>query len=52
MVKALRAVSKNIMYTVVHSGNYTVEPCPIGMDTLQRVLVESQSIRVKLSGEK
>ena len=39
MVKALRAASKNIMYTVVHSGNYTVEPRPTGMDTLTKRIV-------------
>ena len=39
MVKALRAASKNIMYTVVHSGNYTVEPRPTGMDTLTKKIV-------------
>lgn len=39
MVKALRQASKNIMFTVVHSGNYTIEPRPTGMDTLTKRIV-------------
>lgn len=39
MVKALRQASKNIMFTIVRSGNYTVEERPTGMDKLTKTLV-------------
>lgn len=39
MVKALRQASKNIMFTIVRSGNYTVEEKPTGMDELTRTFV-------------
>ncbi len=39
MVKALRQASKNIMFTIVHSGNYTVEPLDPGMDNMTKMFI-------------
>lgn len=39
MVKALRQASKNIMFTIVRSGNYTIEERPTGMDNLTKTIV-------------
>lgn len=39
MVKALRQASKNIMFTIVRSGNYTIEEKPTGMDELTKKIV-------------
>ena len=34
MVKALRQASKNIMFTIVRSGNYTMEQESSGLDRM------------------
>ena len=39
MVKALRQASKNIFYTIVHSGNYTIEERRTGMDPMTKSIV-------------
>ncbi len=39
MVQAMRAASKNIMYTIVHSGNYTMEEESAGMDNMTRTFI-------------
>lgn len=39
MVKALRQASKNIMFTIVRSGNYTVEERPSGLDSLTKTIL-------------
>ncbi len=44
MVKALRQASKNIMFTIVHSGNYTIEERPTGMDTLTKTIVSIDAL--------
>ena len=44
MVKALRAASKNILFTVVRSGNYTIEERQTGMDNMTRLFVTADAI--------
>ena len=39
MVKALRQASKNIMFTIVRSGNYTMETESTGMDNMTRTFL-------------
>ena len=39
MVKAMRQAAKNIMFTIVHSGNYTMEEHDGGMDNLTKTIV-------------
>jgi beta-glucosidase len=39
MVKALRQASKNILFTVVRSGNYTIEERRTGMDRMTKTFV-------------
>lgn len=39
MVKALRQASKNIMYTIVRSGNYTVDVDEGGIDTMTLMFI-------------
>ena len=39
MVKALRQASKNIFYTIIHSGNYTIEERQTGMDPMTKSIV-------------
>ena len=39
MVQAMRQASKNIMFTIVHSGNYTMEEEQVGMDNMTRTFV-------------
>ena len=39
MVKALRQASKNIMFTIVRSGNYTIEERQTGMDHMTKLFV-------------
>ena len=43
MVKALRQASKNILFTVVRSGNYTMEEQG-GMDTMTRLFITADVI--------
>ena len=39
MVKAMRQASKNILFTIVRSGNYTMEKESSGMDNMTRTFV-------------
>lgn len=39
MVKALRQASKNIMYTIVRSGNYTIEEESTGPDRMTTIFI-------------
>ncbi|MDE6590782.1 MAG: beta-glucosidase, partial [Oscillospiraceae bacterium] len=39
MVKALRQASKNIMFTVVRSGNYTMESNDGGLDNMTKMFI-------------
>jgi len=46
MVKALRQASKNIMFTIVRSGNYTIEERQTGMDPMTKLFVTIDVILV------
>ena len=46
MVKALRQASKNIMFTIVRSGNYTMEERQTGMDPMTKLFVTIDVILV------
>ena len=43
MVKALRQASKNILFTVVRSGNYTIDQQG-GMDTMTKLFIGADVI--------
>ena len=44
MVKALRQASKNIMFTIVRSGNYTVEVETGGLDKMSTMFIAIDAV--------
>jgi len=44
MVKALRQASKNIMYTIVHSGNYTIDVDTGGLDRMTTMFIAIDAV--------